>query len=42
MSVFKAELIANAENSGVDLKRDDLQPEKLAREMVTLANFQGG
>ena len=36
------ELIANGENSGVEFKRDDLRPEQLAREVVALANFQGG
>lgn len=36
------ELIANGENSGVEFKRDDIQPEKLAKEIVALANFQGG
>ena len=36
------ELIANGENSGVEFKRDDLRPEKLAKEVVALANFQGG
>ncbi len=36
------QLIANAENSGVEFKRDDLRPEQLAREIVALANFRGG
>ncbi len=36
------ELIANDENSGVEFKRDDLRPEQLAKEVVALANFQGG
>jgi ATP-dependent DNA helicase RecG len=36
------ELIANGENSGVEFKRDDVRPEQLAREVVALANFQGG
>ena len=36
------ELIAGGENSGVEFKRDDLCPEQLAREVVALANFQGG
>ena len=35
-------LIANGENSGVEFKRDDLRPEQLAKEIVALANFQGG
>ena len=36
------ELIANGENSGVEFKRDILRPEHLAKEIVALANFQGG
>lgn len=36
------ELIANGENSGVEFKRDDVRPEQLAKEIVALANFQGG
>ena len=36
------ELIINGENSGVEFKRDDLRPERLAKEVVALANFQGG
>ena len=36
------ELVANRENSGVEFKSDDLRPERLAREIVALANFQGG
>ena len=36
------ELIANGENSGVEFKRDDVRPESLAKEVVALANFQGG
>lgn len=36
------ELIANGESSGVEFKRDDVRPEKLAKEFVALANFQGG
>ena len=36
------ELIANGENSGVEFKRDDVRPESLAKEIVALANFQGG
>jgi predicted HTH transcriptional regulator len=36
------ELIANGENSGVEFKRDDVRPEQLAKEVVALANFQGG
>lgn len=36
------ELIRNGENSGVEFKRDDIRPEQLAREVVALANLQGG
>lgn len=36
------ELIANGENSGVEFKRDELRPEKLAKEIVALANLRGG
>ena len=35
-------LIANGENSGVEFKNDNLRPEQLAKEIVALANFQGG
>lgn len=36
------EIIANGENSGVEFKRDELRPEQLGKEIVALANFQGG
>ena len=36
------ELIANGENSGVELERDDARPEELAKGVVAFANFQGG
>ena len=36
------ELIANGESSGVEFKRDDVRPEQLAKEIVALANVQGG
>lgn len=36
------EIIANGENSGVELKRDDIGPEQFAKEVVAMANFQGG
>jgi len=36
------EIIANGENSGVEFKRDDVRPEQIAREIVAMANFQGG
>jgi ATP-dependent DNA helicase RecG len=37
-----AELIENGENSGVEFKRDDVHPEKLAEEMAALLNLEGG
>ena len=36
------ELIHNGENSGVEFKRDDITPEKLAKEMAALLNLEGG
>jgi ATP-dependent DNA helicase RecG len=36
------DLIHNRENSGVEFKRDDITPEKLAREMAALLNLEGG
>jgi len=36
------ELIGHGENSGLEFKRDDIRPEQLAKEIVALANFQGG
>ena len=36
------EIIVNGENSGVEFKRDDVHPELLAKEVVAMANFQGG
>ncbi len=36
------EIIKNGENSGVEFKRDDLQPKDLAKELVALTNLQGG
>ena len=35
------EIIANGENSGVEFKRDDTSPERLAREVVAMADFMG-
>ena len=35
-------LIANGENSGVEFKGDQERPERLAKEIVALANFRGG
>ncbi len=37
-----AELIHNDENSGVEFKRDDITPKKLAKEMAALLNHEGG
>lgn len=37
-----AELIQNGESSGVELKRDDVRPERLAKEMAALLNLKGG
>ncbi len=36
------ELIHNGENSGVEFKRDDIRPEKLAEGMAALLNLEGG
>jgi ATP-dependent DNA helicase RecG len=36
------EMITCGENSGLEFKRDNLRPEQLAKEVVALANFQGG
>lgn len=36
------ELIRNGESSGVELKRDDVHPEVIARELSALANLEGG
>jgi ATP-dependent DNA helicase RecG len=37
-----AELLRNGENSGVEFKRDDVPPEKFARELAALLNLEGG
>lgn len=37
-----AELIRNSENSGVDFKRDDVPPEKLAKVAAAFLNLEGG
>ncbi len=37
-----AELILNGESSGVEFKRDDIAPAKLAAEMAGLLNLRGG
>jgi ATP-dependent DNA helicase RecG len=36
------ELIANGESSGVEFKRDVVDPRSLAKELVAFANFEGG
>ena len=36
------ELIRNGENSGVEFKRDDVLPERLAKESAALLNQEGG
>lgn len=36
------EVIRNGENSGVEFKRDDVHPERLATELCALANLEGG
>ncbi len=36
------EIINNGENSGVEFKRDDIPPEKIAKECVAFANLKGG
>jgi ATP-dependent DNA helicase RecG len=36
------EIIANGENSGVEFKRDNIQPEQIAKEIVAMANLHGG
>lgn len=37
-----AEILRNGENSGVEFKRDDVQPKNLAKEMAALLNLEGG
>ena len=36
------ELLLNGENSGLEFKRDDIQPQRLAGEIVALLNLEGG
>ena len=36
------EIIGNGENSGVEFKRDDIEPFKLAKELVAFSNLRGG
>jgi len=36
------ELISNGESSNVEFKRDDINSRQLAKELVALANFEGG
>ncbi len=37
-----AELLHNGESSGVEFKRDDVVPERLAKELAALLNLEGG
>ena len=37
-----AEMIRNGENSGIEFKRADIRPERLAREIAALLNHEGG
>ena len=37
-----AEALRNGESSGVEFKRDDIRPERLAAEMAALLNLEGG
>jgi predicted HTH transcriptional regulator len=36
------EIIRNGESSGVEFKRDDVHPQSMAKEIVSLANLEGG
>ena len=36
------EIIHNGENSGVEFKRDDIQNNDLAKELVAFSNLEGG
>ncbi len=36
------EIIRNGESSGVEFKRDDINPEQLSRELVAFSNYRGG
>jgi len=42
LKVEVTELIRNGESSGVELKRDDVHPDSLAKEIAAFANFEGG
>ena len=37
-----SDLIRSGENSGVEFKRNDLRPERIAREIAALLNLEGG
>src|SRR5580704_17119712 len=37
-----AEIIRNGENSGAEFKRDDVHPDKLAKEVAALLTLEGG
>ncbi|MBI3270016.1 MAG: putative DNA binding domain-containing protein [Planctomycetes bacterium] len=36
------EILRNGENSGVEFKRDDIEPRELSKVLVAFANFEGG
>jgi ATP-dependent DNA helicase RecG len=36
------ESIRNGENSGIEFKRDDIQNDDLAKQLVAVANLEGG
>jgi ATP-dependent DNA helicase RecG len=36
------EMIRGGESSGVEFKRDDVRPERLAKEMAAFLNLEGG
>lgn len=35
-------ILSKGENSGVEFTLDDIRPEQLAKEVVAMANFEGG
>lgn len=37
-----SDLIRSGESSGVEFKRDDVRPERIAREITALLNLEGG
>lgn len=36
------EILRDGESSGVEFQRGDVHPDRLAQELVALANFEGG